>query len=896
MFAATEGREAWRPEGWKDRVTEWLSATFRRPEDLSSAKKDRREDTNTDVAATGAVNDAADVATIPNAPSHDEAAQERVVHFNPPRADTAHVPATQAIGQPLDVPEEADATPLAQTEPAVAPARAAQTTGRGFWQIAMENRLAVVLTVLWVVALGAYGLGYLDRLASDQTPLSAVPTAELMFFAFSVAGPIGMLWIVVSLLNRTAVLSQSMEAQSESALALAMTVGNLQESVDGLAAGTSGRIETSLSSLETRTAASVVALDDAIGDALDETRQTIRARGVDIDDQLTATGKAISEVLSARVDILDRTLESASKKLDDAVADTLTAVNKTIRQRSETFEAALEAQRSEFGKRLETRAVELSRTLQTQAERLSGKIQDQSDTLARGLQTQADLLSGQVQEQTDEVIRNQGALTETLNSKTNELARVLQDQAGEMKRSQDAVSETMHRTAEDISRTLLDQTEELKRGQETASEALDRKTEDVSRTLQDQAEDMKRAQSVLSSTLNAQASELATALKDRSDEIKRAQDDLRDRVDESLAQSTTRIDAALGENLTRQEERLKQANRRYDETLTTMSGKVSEVLDARSRDIDAQLRKSQKQLSDAISGTTRTVEGDLKELLDGVRAALTEMQGSLAANPPATSTELADLLGTSAASFVRPERDALTDSVKRLSGLEDQARALLDKIDRTSRLNPLMAGDAAPGDSEIVPRDISASQARADVVALPFEVLPRTEAPGALNWTAVVHALGAGEPAVGVRTLVERVKADPQISTLLSLRDTLTQGLSQDELHVADLVPNHAEADLWASFARGARGGEVTMLAGIDDKVALTLTRARLRREAAFHEVALRFVEAFIAVLRRAVAEIGADQRLVEIADTETGRTFILLAPLTGALMPAADLPVSADG
>jgi hypothetical protein len=238
-------------------------------------------------------------------------------------------------------------------------------------------------------------------------------------------------------------------------------------------------------------------------------------------------------------------------------------------------------------------------------------------------------------------------------------------------------------------------------------------------------------------------------------------------------------------------------------------------------------------------------------------------------------------------------RDALTESVTRLAKLEDEARALLDKIDRTARLNPVLAPSET---SEIMPRDVSDPSLPSGVVALPFDALPKSEVPGTLNWTAVVHALSKGQAAVGVRKLVDRTKADPKIAALLALRERVVRGLAEDDLHVADLTPEHSTADLWADFARGARGGEITMLAGIDDKVALSVTRARLRSDAAFRETALRFVDTYIAMLGRAVQTIGADPRLVELADTETGRVFMLLAPLTGALLPSAELPVSADG
>jgi acylphosphatase len=605
------------------------------------------------------------------------------------------------------------------------------------------NRIPVAITALWVLALGAYGVGYIERLKTTGEGVSAVPTMDLMFFAFAVVGPIAMVWVVVSLLNRTALLSESIVIQSESALALAATVSNLQDSVDALAEGTTGRLERTLDTLEEKTSSSVLALDNAITAALDDTRTTIKARGTDIDETLAATGTAISEVLNSRVAMLDKTLAEASEKLDNAVVDSVILVNSTIRHRSEKFESALDTQRKTFADRLETDA----------------------DTLANTMQTQA---------------------------------QVLHD-------TQMALSQ---------------------------------------------------------------------------------------RIESSLADSKARLDHALGQNLARQQAGFTQAGKQFEGALSKMSSQMSTALDARSKTIDADLRQNHARLATAITNTANMVETDLKRLLESVRTALVETQDTIAANPPASAGELTNLLGTSAREIIRPEQDALNESVTRLANLEEQARALLLQIDRTSRLNPLMerqAGDAA----EVADKDEGAGN-RAN--GLPFDHLPTAETAGALNWTAVVHALDDRTTGVGIRQLVDKTRANPLVAPLLKLRDRVQDGLAEDELFARDLKPEHADAQTWAQFGRGARGKAVASLSGIDDEIALAIARARLRSNPEFRADALRFVACYADLLARAVSEVGTDPRLVEMAETTTGRLFMLIAGLTGGFDPSYDPSISELG
>ena len=112
------------------------------------------------------------------------------------------------------------------------------------------NRLALGLSGIWAGALIAYGIGYFARIGSGAGSVSVLPTLDLVFFIFAILGPIVMVWFAVAMLNRATHLSDAIAGQSESALALAATIDNLNDSVDALSTGTTGRLEQACDRME----------------------------------------------------------------------------------------------------------------------------------------------------------------------------------------------------------------------------------------------------------------------------------------------------------------------------------------------------------------------------------------------------------------------------------------------------------------------------------------------------------------------------------------------------------------------------------------------------------------------------------------------------------------------
>ncbi|EBA12023.1 hypothetical protein [Roseobacter sp. CCS2] len=111
-------------------------------------------------------------------------------------------------------------------------------------------------------------------------------------------------------------------------------------------------------------------------------------------------------------------------------------------------------------------------------------------------------------------------------------------------------------------------------------------------------------------------------------------------------------------------------------------------------------------------------------------------------------------------------------------------------------------------------------------------------------------------------------------------QDVLTL-LSQDGIYMDDLRPPPAPADLWRSFAKGARGKSVDRLGGIKEQAYLSLVSKRTREDTIFRDSVHHFLRCFDQMLV-SFEEHATDTDLLELAETRTARAFMLLGRSTG--------------
>ncbi|MFK7945868.1 MAG: hypothetical protein AB8B85_23565, partial [Paracoccaceae bacterium] len=184
--------------------------------------------------------------------------------------------------------------------------------------------------------------------------------------------------------------------------------------------------------------------------------------------------------------------------------------------------------------------------------------------------------------------------------------------------------------------------------------------------------------------------------------------------------------------------------------------------------------------------------------------------------------------------------------------------------------------------------DVAPDAALSDA-ELPFANLPRSVPRAPINWGAALRTLDGQAGRGKAPAAVKAAAGDPDIAAVLVQSQAISKALADDKVHLEDLSFEHAPAALWHRYALGERGAEITSLGEVSDEISLALVRARLRSDPEFRALAIRFAASYGRMLGRAATDLGADPKLVEIAETRPGRAFVLLGGLVGAFDPVAD-------
>ncbi|MEM9228286.1 MAG: hypothetical protein AAGB10_01660 [Pseudomonadota bacterium] len=130
--------------------------------------------------------------------------------------------------------------------------------------------------------------------------------------------------------------------------------------------------------------------------------------------------------------------------------------------------------------------------------------------------------------------------------------------------------------------------------------------------------------------------------------------------------------------------------------------------------------------------------------------------------------------------------------------------------------------------------------------------------------------------------VLARALASRELSKLLQASEDCLNLLSQLGLYMDDLLPAPATAEDWRQFARGGTERAALLpLTGINDREALLSVQAATRSDPIFRDAALHFQRQFDQMLT-AVAPGAADDALLNLLDTRSGRAFVLLVQVSG--------------
>lgn len=181
----------------------------------------------------------------------------------------------------------------------------------------------------------------------------------------------------------------------------------------------------------------------------------------------------------------------------------------------------------------------------------------------------------------------------------------------------------------------------------------------------------------------------------------------------------------------------------------------------------------------------------------------------------------------------------------------------------------------------------SAMQTQVKAAGLPEPEVTETEpevAPSSsVSWQDLIRALDFPRDETdteGFRAL-RIAKRDPNAEELLRAAEDVLNQLSQEGIYTDDLRPEIASAREWRLFANGTRGEDVAAVGGIDAPEALERIINRKNNDQIFRDSSLFFLRRFDIMLRTFV-DGASDGQIQLLADTRTGRAFMLLARAAG--------------
>lgn len=164
-----------------------------------------------------------------------------------------------------------------------------------------------------------------------------------------------------------------------------------------------------------------------------------------------------------------------------------------------------------------------------------------------------------------------------------------------------------------------------------------------------------------------------------------------------------------------------------------------------------------------------------------------------------------------------------------------------------------------------------------------FEEPKGTPPENDLSWKDFIRALDFPQDekdSEGFRAL-RLAKKDADAGQLLRATEDILNLLSQEGIYMDDFEPQPATPADWRKFASGTRGASITSVGAIEAPEAVERIDARGKKDQIFHDTSLYFLRRFDIMLR-ALASGASDAEIQVLANTRTGRAFMLLGRVAG--------------
>lgn len=239
----------------------------------------------------------------------------------------------------------------------------------------------------------------------------------------------------------------------------------------------------------------------------------------------------------------------------------------------------------------------------------------------------------------------------------------------------------------------------------------------------------------------------------------------------------------------------------------------------------------------------------------------------------ANAEDLAEALSRAARATMAEDREALAQAMARVDAAVAETQAMVGALTQRDSKARREAKTiiSAPAETD------------AEQPALPFAAEANKTA-SAISWDSVVRALQFPRDETDHEgfAAIRQAVGDHDIAALLQAAEDVLSLLSEDGLFMEDIRPEIAPLPVWRRYADGERGKAVAEIGGVRDDVALAIARGRVRADPVFRDTALHFLRRFDKLVGRVMKELGDDPIILEIADSRTGRAFMIVGRVMG--------------
>jgi len=226
-------------------------------------------------------------------------------------------------------------------------------------------------------------------------------------------------------------------------------------------------------------------------------------------------------------------------------------------------------------------------------------------------------------------------------------------------------------------------------------------------------------------------------------------------------------------------------------------------------------------------------------------------------------------LGNKGISQPRIKDNRIETLQQRVSELTNQLKLMETTLTSVQQMQAAM--QAAQNDAPAIQSDFG------------FDTNEAEQVEAELSWPNLVRALDfpKDEKDSAGFTALRLAKRDEDAGQVLRAAEDILNLLAQEGIYMDDLRPENASPEQWRLFAAGKRGDEIAAVGGIHAPEAMERIEARNRSDQIFRDTTLYFLRRFDIMLRALIENIS-DPEIQMLADTRTGRAFMLLGRSAG--------------